>query len=185
MPYTRDVVDGLASSGFVAIAPDLLSREGGTAQVTSASGALRAQPNGQHDADALAVVAYLMGQSGVRRIGIVGFCFGGAVVWSVSTKSADIAAAVPFYGTNPPLDAVPNISAAVYAIYGANDSRINAGIEDITAALNGAGTTWDSKVYPDSGHAFHNHTRESRYNATTGPQAWADTLGWFDQHLKS
>ena len=185
VPYVRDVVDGLASSGFVAVAPDLLSREGGTAQVDSASGALRAAPAGQHDADALAVVDYLKSRSDVGRIGIIGFCFGGAIVWRVSTQSADIAAAVPFYGTNPPLDAVPSISAAVYAVYGADDNRVNAGIEDITAALNAAGTTWDSKVYAGSPHAFMNHTREDRYNTETAPQAWVDALAWLDRHLRA
>ncbi|MCH8848730.1 MAG: dienelactone hydrolase family protein [Chloroflexi bacterium] len=186
VPYVRDVVDGLASSGYVALAPDLLSREGGIAQVASVSGALNAaRDSGQAAGDVLALIEFLKRRSDVAKIGITGFCWGGQIVWSVATMSSDIAAAVPFYGSNPPLDAVPNITAAVYAVYGALDSRINAGIDDITTALNAAGTTWDSKVYADSSHAFMNHTRESRYSAATAPQAWADTLAWFDQHLRS
>ena len=187
VPYVRDVVDGLASSGFVAVAPDLASRAGGTAQATPSVGAAlsAAASSGEAATDVLAIVAYLKSQSDVTKIGVTGFCWGGAITWSVATMSPDIAAAVPFYGPNPPLDAVPNITAAVYAVYGASDSRINAGIEDITLALNAAGTTWDSKVYADSSHAFMNHTRESRYNAATAPGAWADALAWFGQHLNS
>ena len=187
VPYVRDVVDGLASSGFVAIAPDLASRAGGTAQATPSVGAAlsAAASSGQAATDVLAVVDYLKSQLGATRIGVIGFCWGGAITWSVATMSPDVAAAIPFYGSNPPLEAVPRITAAVYAVYGAQDSRINAGIEDITAALNAAGTTWSSKVYSESPHAFMNHTNESRYNPATAPEAWADALAWLDQHLRT
>lgn len=186
VPYLRDVVDGLASSGYVAVAPDLLSREGGTAQVSSVSSALNAaRDSGQAAGDVLALIDHLKSRSDVAKIGITGFCWGGQIVWSVATMTSDLAAAVPFYGSNPPLDAVPNITAAVYAVYGGLDNRINAGIDDITGALNAAGTTWDSKVYAESPHAFMNHTRTDRYNTATAPQAWADALAWFGQHLAS
>ena len=186
VPYLRDVADGLASSGFVAVAVDLASRAGGTAQATPSVGAAlsAARDSGQAAADVLAAVDFLKRQPDVTKIGVTGFCWGGGITWSVATMSSDIAAVVPFYGGNPPLDAVPNITAAVYAVYGELDSRINAGIEDITTALNAAGITWSSKVYPESPHAFMNHTRETRYSAAA-PQAWADALAWFDQHLRN
>ena len=110
-PFARDVVDGLASSGYLAIAPDLLSHEGGTAQAGDIPTALRGISMDRHVSDVEAVVAYLKSQPDVGQIGIIGFCFGGGVVWNVATTNSDIAAAVPFYGSNPTLEGVPNITA--------------------------------------------------------------------------
>ncbi len=186
VPYVRDVVDGLASSGYLAVAPDLASRAGGTAAAQPSAGTVlgQARSSGQADADSLAIVEYLARQSDVTKIGMVGFCYGGGMVWNVATMSPDLAAAVPFYGRYPSLDAVPNITAAVFAIVGDMDAGRLAGVDDISAALNAAGTTWDLKIYPDSPHAFHNHTREDRYTPAAA-DAWADTLAWFDRYLRN
>ena len=100
VPYVRDVADGLASEGYIAVAPDLLSREGGTASITDIPPVLSEIPRERHTADALACIAYLQGL-GATRIGIIGFCFGGGVVWRTATASPDLAAVVPFYGAEP------------------------------------------------------------------------------------
>jgi carboxymethylenebutenolidase len=181
-PYLRDVANGLASSGYIAVAPDLLSREGGTDAVENIPVTLQEIPRDRHVTDALAAIRYLQAQ-GATSVGIIGFCFGGGVVWRVVTSSPDVAAAVPFYGANPPMEGVPNISAAVYAVYGEQDERINAGIPEITDALKAAGTTFDMKVYAGANHAFHNHTNEERYHEEAATAAWADALSWFDGHL--
>ena len=184
--FLRDVADGLASSGFVGVAIDLSSREGGTVQLGSGvGGALsRARDSGQGALDAVAVVDWLKGQDYVTNVGITGFCLGGDIVWQAATLSSNLDAAVPFYGRLRTLEDAPKITAAVYAAYGENDARVNATIEDTTTALNAAGTTWDSKIYADSPHAFMNHTRDDRYSAAA-PEAWADALAWFNQHLRA
>ncbi len=185
VPYVRDVADGLASEGYIAVAPDLLTREGGTASIADVPPVLSEIPRERHTADALACIAYLQGL-GATRIGIIGFCFGGGVVWRTATVSPDLAAAVPFYGANPPLGDVSNIKAAVHAAYGEKDERINAGIDDINAALATAGVTAEHKIYANAGHAFHNHTNPpERYNAEAAKEAWADALAWFATHLKA
>ncbi len=182
VPYLRDVADGLASNGYIAVAPDLLSRDGGTASIEDIPAALSGIPRERHIADVQAVIAHLKAQN-VSRIGIIGFCFGGGITWRVASESADLAAAVPFYGANPPLEQVPNISAAVYAVYGENDERINAGIPDITQAMNDAGKAWEMKVYSNAAHAFHNHTNADRYAPEAAEAAWTDALAWFAKHL--
>lgn len=183
VPYLRDVADGLASNGYIAVAPDLLSRDGGTASIEDIPAKLGEISRERHVSDVQAVIAYLKAQPDVTRIGIIGFCFGGGITWRVATESPDIAAAAPFYGANPPLEQVPGIAGAVYAVYGELDERINAGIDDITNALNAAGTTYDMKVYPNAPHAFHNHTNADRYNQEAAEAAWADALAWFGKHL--
>ena len=184
VPYIRDVADALASSGYVAVAPDLLSREGGTASVPDVPPVLSEIPLERHVGDLQRVAHYLQSQPGVSRIGVMGFCFGGAVTWLFATANKDISAAVPFYGSNPPIEAVPNISAAVFAVYGELDERINQGIPAITEALNSTDITHDMKVYPKAQHAFHNHTNAERYEAKAASDAWADALKWLDLHLQ-
>ena len=183
VPYLRDVVDGFASNGYLAVAPDLLTREGGTASIAEVPPVLSEIPRERHTADALAAVAFLHAQ-GATSIGIIGFCFGGGVTWRAAVASPDIAAAVPFYGSNPPLEGVSEIRAAVFAAYGELDERVNAGIGDMMAALESAGTTHDHRVYEGAAHAFHNHTNEERYHEPAARLAWADALAWFGTHLK-
>ena len=182
VPYLRDVVDGFASNGYMAVAPDLLTREGGTATIAEVPPVLAEIPRERHTADALAAVRFLQAQ-GATKIGIIGFCFGGAVTWRAAVASADIAAAVPFYGSNPPLEGVPDIKGAMFAVYGALDERVNAGIGDMLAALEAANVTHAHHVYDGAPHAFHNHTNEGRYHEPAAKQAWADALEWFASHL--
>jgi dienelactone hydrolase len=61
---------------------------------------------------------YMKGQAfaSAGRLGIVGFCFGGGVTWLVAEGLPELKAAVPFYGSPPPADKVPNIQAAVLAL---------------------------------------------------------------------
>ena len=181
-PYLRHVVDGLASNGYMAVAPDLLSREGGTASIAQVPPVLSEIPRERHTADALASVRFLQAQ-GATKIGIIGFCFGGAVTWRSAVASPDVAAAIPFYGSNPSLEDVPKIKAAVFAVYGGLDERVNAGIDDMMAALQSAGTVHGHKVYEGAQHAFHNHTNVDRYHAAAATEAWSDALEWFGQHL--
>ena len=182
-PNISDVADGLASSGYLAVAPDLLSRDGGTGSIEDIPGMINAIPKERLSGDAQAVIKYLKGLPEVTSVGIIGFCFGGGVVWRVATESADIAAAVPCYGSNPPLEQVKNTKAAVFAVYGATDERINAGIDDINKAFDDAGIAHEHKLYSGAGHAFLNHNAGERYNAEQAKAAWADVLGFFGKNL--
>jgi carboxymethylenebutenolidase len=118
----------------------------------------------------------------VEKVGMVGFCFGGGVTWRIATRMPELLAAVPFYGPHPPLEDVPNIQAAVLAIYGERDTRINQGIPAIEEAMQQHDKTFEKIIYPNADHAFHNDTSE-RYNAQAARDAWASTLDWFSRYL--
>jgi carboxymethylenebutenolidase len=113
---------------------------------------------------------------------MTGYCFGGGVTWDVATALPGLKAAVPFYGRAPDLSRVPDIQAAVLGVYAGEDSRINASIESLEAALTEAGVTYQINIYPGVNHAFHNDTG-SRYVEAQATQAWQDTLAWFAAHL--
>ncbi|MCC6169637.1 MAG: dienelactone hydrolase family protein [Caldilineaceae bacterium] len=181
-PHIRDVARRFAKEGYVALAPDLLSREGGTATLDrdAIPGLLSNAAPERHVADFQAGYDYLQGLEFVDggRIAMNGFCFGGGVTWRCATSIAGLKAAAPFYGPAPGLDQVPNIQAAVFAVYAGLDERINAGIPALEEALKAAGVTYEIKIYPGVNHAFHNDTGE-RYDETQALQAWSDVLGWF------
>jgi carboxymethylenebutenolidase len=184
--YVKDVALGLASHGYVAIAPDLLTREGPTSTFANPDAdvppLLGKIPAERHVQDLKAAVDYLISQN-VGPIGAIGFCFGGGQTWRLLTQEPRLAAGVPFYGPNPPLEDVGKITAPVLAIYGGLDERINAGIEAITKAMADNGKTFEHTVYPNSQHAFHNNQNPERHNAETAPQAWKQAIAWFKKYL--
>jgi carboxymethylenebutenolidase len=184
-PHIRDVARRFAKQGYVAIAPDLLAREGGTETLDrdAVPGLLTDAGTERHVADFASALAYLQGQEYVEteRIGMNGYCFGGGITWQCATQ-LPLKAAVPFYGPAPDLDQVPNIQAAVLGIYAEQDERLNAGIPDLEAALEEAGVTYEIKIYPGVNHAFHNDTGE-RYVEEQATQAWNDMLAWFEQYI--
>ncbi|TAN20378.1 MAG: dienelactone hydrolase family protein [Actinomycetota bacterium] len=182
-PHIEDVTRRFAREGFAAIAPDLLSRRGGTSNFASpsdATSALRSIRGNELDEDLMAVVSLLAGDASVQqeRIGVVGFCFGGGMAWRLATRDPRIRAAVPFYGVNPNLKYVPNIQAKVLAIYGELDQRINAGINEISEAMEFNKKTFEKVIYAGAQHGFHNDTNPDRYHPVAAREAWLRTLEW-------
>lgn len=184
--HIRDVARRFAKNGYVALAVDLLSREGGTAahDRDAVPGLLTNAGADRHVGDFLAAAEYLKTLENVdsERLGMTGYCFGGGITWRVATAMPDLKAAVPFYGPAPELDQVPNIQAAVFGVYAEQDERINGGIADLEAALQAAGTTYQITIYPGVNHAFHNDTGQ-RYVEEQATEAWEDTLAWLAEYV--
>ena len=186
--HIQDVTRRFAKAGYVALAVDLLSRQGGSGVLGEGNvpGALGNIPPDQFVEDFKSGWRSLQGQpfADADRVGMTGFCFGGGVTWRVATQMPELLAAVPFYGPHPPVEDVPNIRAAVLAIYGELDSRINSGIPAIEEAMTANNKIYDKVIYPNADHAFHNDTG-SRYNPEAAKDAWERTLAWFDQYVRN
>jgi len=184
--HIEDVTRRAAKAGYVALAVDLLSREGGTAKhdFDAIPGILGKAAPARHVQDFKSGLTYAASQPSARvdRVGMVGFCFGGAVTWRVAAGVSGLRAAVPFYGVPVQEGDVPGIGAAVLAIYGGLDDRINQNIPAIEAAMQKHGKTFRKIVYPKVDHAFHNDTG-ARYNAEAARAAWSETLAWFGKYL--
>jgi carboxymethylenebutenolidase len=186
--HIKDVTRRLAKAGYVALAVDLLSGQGGTDKVTDPAqipAALSGTSPDQLAGHYLSGIEYLQGLPYVRpdRLGMVGFCFGGGMTWLVATKAPALKAAVPYYGPNPPLEDVPNIKAAVLGLYGGEDQRINAGIPAIEEAMKVNNKVFEMVIYPGAAHAFHNDTGRN-YNPQAAEDAWKRTLDWFATYVK-
>ncbi len=184
--HIEDVTRRVAKAGYLGLAVDLLSRDGGTAahSYDAAPGLLGNAPPERNVADFLAGLAHARAQAGARgdRVGMVGFCFGGGMSWRVAAALPELRAAVPFYGMPIEVERVPAINAAVLAICAEKDDRINQALPAVEAAMTAAGKTFRKIVYPGTQHAFHNDTRE-RYDAAAATAAWGETLTWFARYL--
>jgi carboxymethylenebutenolidase len=185
-PHIRDVARRFAKAGYVGLAVDLLSREGGSDKLGSDQrpGLLTKAGIDRHVGDFAAGLKYLQTLDYVdgKRIGMIGFCFGGGVTWASAEAIPELKAAVPFYGPAPDLAKVPNIKAAVFGVYAELDTRITPTKDPLDKALTAANITHQMKVYPGVNHAFHNDTGD-RYVEAQATQAWQDALAWFKQYL--
>jgi carboxymethylenebutenolidase len=118
-----------------------------------------------------------------QKIGVVGFCFGGAMTWNLlDAGELRAQAAVPFYGPAPDNPDFTGSQAAVLAIYAGLDDRVNASRDRAIAALDAAGLTYEVKTFDGVDHAFFNDTGP-RYNAAAATEAYALVLDWLGQHL--
>ena len=186
LEHHKDVVRRYAKAGFAAVAPDLVSREGGTenANPDDVPGILATADPHRHVEDAIAAGAFLQQQDGVRpdAHGITGFCFGGGVVWRTIGEDESVAAAVPFYGPQPSLDTLAHTRAAALGIYAELDTNITRSAPAVMQALETAGVPHDVVVEPGANHAFFNDTGD-RYNPEAAADAWSRALAWFRQYL--
>ncbi len=185
--WVGSVAARLAGIGYSALAIDLLSAEGGTVAFqdpAAATAALSAISPQRFVADLRSGLDELERRVPDRKLGVVGFCFGGGLVWQLlASGEPRLAAAVPFYGPVPENpDFAGSRNAAVLGIYAALDDRVNASEPAARAALDRAGLVYDLVTEPDADHAFFNDTRE-RYNPAAAADAWRRLQDWFARYL--
>ena len=186
--HIRSVTGRLAASGYSALAVDLLSEEGGTAAFpgpAEVAAALAAVPPERFDADMQAAVTELRRRVPRRPINAVGFCFGGAMVWRLlAAGERRLAAAAPFYGPYPEGAELDGTGAAVLAVYGGQDSRVNATRAAAQAAMQTARLKHLILSFTEAGHAFFNDTG-GNFNPPASQEVWRQLLDWFDTHTRA
>jgi carboxymethylenebutenolidase len=185
-PHFYDVVGRFAGAGYAALCVDLLSAQGGTAALTDpaqAPTALAAAPVEGLVGNLRAGIDELGRRAPGGKVGAVGFCFGGGMVWQLlAAGETRLAAAIPFYGPAPEKPDFSRAKAAVLAFYGERDARVDATKDRADAALQTAGLVHEARVYPGADHAFFNDTGP-RYDGDAATQAWQATLDWFGRYL--
>jgi len=182
--FVRQTTEQLAKDGFVAIAPDLLSRRGGTPATPDSARKLIATLNPDTvTLDLEATRHYLNKLKAVRsgEIGVIGFCWGGGQSFRYATNAPELKAFVVCYGPAPNPADMAKIRAKGLGVYAENDARIDAGLPDATAAMKTAGKDYPYTVYPGVGHGFF-RTREKPEVADS---AWNAVIRFFRANLKS
>ena len=180
--FIRQTTEQLAKDGFVALAPDLLSRRGGTPASPDSARKLIATLNPDTvTQDLNAAAAYVKTVRAVRgdRIGVIGFCWGGSQSFRYATNNPSLAAFVVCYGAGPEATAIARIRAKGLGVYAENDARINAGLGDVDAAVRTYHKSYQHSIYPGVGHGFF-RTRE---RPEVADSAWHNVIAFFGETL--
>ncbi len=185
-PHIKDVARRMALEGFVAIAPDALSPQGGTPEKPDEAGPMFQKMDYEATKkDFTAAVAYLKTNPlTTGKVGCTGFCWGGAMTNQVAVNSPDLLAAVPYYGSQPKAEDVHKIKAAMLLHYAGNDERIDQGIPAFEEALKKAKIEYKLYMYEGASHAFNNDSNPERYNKEAADLAWKRTIDFFKEKLK-
>jgi carboxymethylenebutenolidase len=117
------------------------------------------------------------------KIGVVGFCFGGTMANKLAVRLPDLAAAVAFYGRQPPAADAAKIKAHLLLHYASLDTRITGGWPAYEQALKANHVTYTAYVYEGANHGFHNDTTP-RYDEAAAKLAWQRTLDFLDKYLR-
>jgi carboxymethylenebutenolidase len=184
-PYIEDVARRLAVAGFISIAPDALTPLGGYPGDDDKGREMQSKRDKNEMLENFVdAFEYLKKQPDCNgKVGAVGFCFGGGIVNLMAVRLPDLAAAVPFYGAQPPLDQVPHIKAPLLIHYAGLDTRINEGWPAYEAVLKANNIEYTAYIYPNVNHGFHNDTTP-RYDKAAAELSWTRTIDFFTGKLQ-
>jgi carboxymethylenebutenolidase len=185
-PYIEDVARRLGTANFIAYAPDGLTSVGGYPGDNEAAGKLFGTVDrAKMTEDFVAAARWLKARPDCNgKIGAVGFCFGGGMVNQLAVRlGSDLAAAVPYYGSQPQVADVPKIKAPIMAQYASLDKRINDGWPAYEEALKANNVKYTMHMYEGTNHGFHNDTTP-RYDEAAAKLSWQRTLEFFNTHLR-
>ena len=184
--HTEDVARRLALDGFFVIAPDMLSSLGGTPADENAARDLI----GKLDLAAAVESVVKLGEGSKKlrhsngKLGIVGFCWGGAFVNRFAVAAGDkLDAGVSYYGPAPSPAEAKRVSAPLTIHLAGLDDRVNKTAWPWITALREAGKPVTYFLYDDVNHAFNNDTSAERYNKAAADLAWKRTLRAFRRTL--
>ncbi len=184
-PYIEEVGRRAALAGFISIAPDALTPLGGYPGNDDEGRTMQAKRNkAEMEEDFIAAFEYLKNHKDCNgKIGVVGFCFGGGISNMMAVRVPELAAAVPYYGSQPAIADVPKIKAPLMLHYASLDTRITAGWPAYEAALKENGKKYQGFIYENVNHGFHNFSTP-RYDAAAADLSWKRTLEFFKENLK-
>lgn len=185
-PYIEDVARRLAAAGFLALAPDALTPLGGYPGTDDDGRAMQAKRDREEMVADFMAAAKLLDDHDLStgKVGAVGFCFGGGVVYQLAVRLPDVIdAGVPFYGSQPDQADVSKIEAPLLIHNAENDRRILAGAPAFEAEMKKQGKEFKAYVYPGVNHGFHNDTTP-RFDKAAAELAWDRTIEFFNKNLK-
>lgn len=183
-PYIADVARRVAVAGFTALAPDGLTPLGGYPGTDDEGKVMQKKlDRGKLEEDFIAAYQHLRAAPlSNGKVGVVGFCYGGGVCNAMAVRLPELAASVPFYGSQPADGDVSWIQSPLLLHYAELDTRINKGWPAYEAALKAEGKEYTAHIYPGVNHGFHNDTTP-RYDKIQAELAWSRTVAFFKEKL--
>ncbi len=185
-PHIEDIARRIALDDFIAFAPDALFPLGGYPNDEDKARELFKQlDQNKSRADFIAAVSALrILKDANGKVGAVGFCYGGGIVNYLATQLPDLAAGVPFYGSQPSAEDTKKIKAPLLIHYAGADERINAGWPAYEDSLKAAGVRYEAFIYEGVQHGFNNDTTP-RFDAAAASLAWQRTIRFFNDNLRT
>ncbi len=205
--WVRGVADQMAAEGFIAIAPDLISRvRGGPTTEELAGDSARKLIAGVSSAERnrgiAAVARYAMAlPTAAQKYGVIGYCWGGSTVFmhAVNGGTSGFSGGVAFYGLphmtgqQPTADSLAKIRVPVMLLNGSKDARIAAAMPAIDSTMKAFGKTYSAQNYEGAVHGFlraqddPRATRdpvEEAANVAATKDAWPRTVAFLRQNLR-
>jgi len=184
--HIKDVCERFASEGFVALAPDLY--HGKTTKSPDEAGKLMMSLRiDEAEKDISGAIEYLLDHEATNagKVGVVGFCMGGALALYTATKNAKVGACVVFYGGHPNVKPdLPKLESPVLSISGDKDKSVTPEVvHRLEQQMKSLGKQVDVIIYPGADHAFFNDTRPTVYVPEAAADAWQQTIDFFSKHL--
>jgi carboxymethylenebutenolidase len=187
----RGVADRVAAAGFRALVPDLY-RGQSTVEAEEASHLMGALDFAQAASQDVRGAVQCLKAGGSSKVGVTGYCMGGALTLLTLTMSPEVDAGVVWYGY-PPLDFVDasKIKAPVLAHWAEQDNPFPiAGVDALEAKLRDAGVRYAGHRYLAQ-HGFANETAQgprrlpiTQFDAAWAQMAWDRSFAFFGQHLR-
>jgi carboxymethylenebutenolidase len=184
VPHIRDVAGRFSAQGYVALAPDLFHGKS-TVEAAEAEHLMQGLDWGRATAEIAGAVRYLREKEGVTRVGVVGFCMGGALTILAATQPG-VDAYAAFYGFPPHAGAaLERITAPGLIVFGEAEEFFSVpDAQAFAARQRAAGRETEVVVYPNAGHAFFNNDRPDVFRQDAANDAWRRTLSHFGRHLR-
>lgn len=205
--WVRGVADQVAADGFIAIAPDLVSRARGGPSTQELSGdsarkLISAVGTADRNRGIIASARYAMSQpSAASRYAVIGYCWGGSTVWAhaVNGGTNGFVGGVAYYGlpymngAAPNADSLAKITKPVVLLSGSKDARIGAAMPAVDSAMKAMGKSYVGINYPGAIHGFlraqddpkaQRDEAEEQANLAATKDAWPRTLDFLRRNLK-
>jgi carboxymethylenebutenolidase len=186
-PHIRSLAQRFAKEGFVVAVPDLF--HGKVATEPDEAQKMIMMIRGNVDRAASEIIGALntvkaMPNVEPKKLGLIGFCVGGFMTWTVASRYPDLGAVLPFYGAgyDPTPQDVAKVNAPVMAFYGSQDHSVPPEqIQKIERMYKDAGKDLTVKVY-NAGHAFMNPDH-GMGNEQAAADAWNVALHFLRENL--
>jgi len=184
--HIKDVCDRFAKEGYAALAPDLYHGQS-TKSPDEAGKLMMALRIDEAEKDLRGAIQYLLAYDATTggKVGVIGFCMGGALSLYAASKNAQVGACVVFYGIHPNVKPdLPSLQAPVLGIYAERDQNVPPeSVRELERQLKELGKSVEIHIYPDTDHAFFNDQRPDVYNPKAADDAWRRVIQFFASHL--
>ncbi|HEV7584392.1 MAG TPA: dienelactone hydrolase family protein [Solirubrobacteraceae bacterium] len=203
--HTRDVSNRFANIGYVALAVDLYTREGGPPPMDDLQKVMErlfSLPDSRVLGDLEGAADYLRDREDVTgRIGCIGFCMGGRYTLLFACSSDRLNAAVDCWGgfidkatpderstperPVPPLELAEGLRCPLLAAIGAEDQNPSPEIgAQLLERARRSGQEVKVDVYEGAGHAFFADYRPT-YRPEPAAKLWREIVPFFARHLQA